>query len=195
MSERDTIHRLKITLRDVRPPIWRRFEVRSGINLASLHDAVQVVMGWTNSHLHMFEIGGGSFSALDPGDPYDSDVHDETKAFVGDLLTRKGQKLRYDYDFGDGWEHDILVEAIEPADPARLYPICLAGRRCCPPEDCGGPYRYPEVLAAAADPEHAEHDEISEWLGEEFDPEAFDIDLVNALLQRRERKARQRRTR
>jgi hypothetical protein len=159
--------------------------VRSNITLAKLHDIVQVVMGWTDSHLHQFVTRDETRYAVPSpyGDPdWDEQVSNSRKARVHDVLPAKGTQLLYQYDFGDGWEHLIEVVDVRPPEPGTRYPRCLAGERRCPPEDCGGPYSYPELLAALANPKHPEHEELTEWIGGEFDAEAFDLDEVNEAL-------------
>lgn len=180
-----SVHELEITLCEIEPRVWRRFAVRSNITLTKLHDIVQVVMGWMDSHLHQFVTPDEThYAPLSPyGDPdWDERVSNSGKARVQDVLPVKGAQLVYQYDFGDGWEHVIEVVDIRPHEPGTKYPRCLAGERAGPPEDCGGPYSYPELLAALADPKHPEHEELSEWIGGKFDAEAFDVDKINGML-------------
>ena len=174
------VYQLKVTLRIVRPPVWRRFVVPSDISLSKLHHILQAVMGWTDSHLYGFTAGRTSYG--EPGQM--PDLRSARTAKLASILPAKGSKLLYEYDFGDGWQHDIVVEAIlQPAGGMR-YPVCVAGKRACPPEDCGGPYGYAELLEALRDPEHPEHEDRVDWIGDGFDPEAFDLDEINALLRR-----------
>jgi hypothetical protein len=180
-----SIHELEISLCEIEPRIWRRFAVRSNITLAKLHDIVQVVMGWTDSHLHQFVTDDDThYAPLSPyGDPdWDERVSNSGKVRVHDVLPTKGAQLLYQYDFGDGWEHVIELVDVRPPEPGTEYPRCLAGERACPPEDCGGPYSYPELLAALANPKHPEHKELAEWIGGEFDAEAFDLEKVSGML-------------
>lgn len=180
-----TVHELEITLLEVQPRIWRRFSVASHIALAKLHDVVQVVMGWTDSHLHQFVTQDETrYATPSPyGDPdWDERVTNSATVRVRDVLPVKGAQLLYQYDFGDGWEHLIKVADIRPLPPSTKPSHCLAGERQCPPEDCGGPYNYPEFLTALADPKHPEHQDLTEWIGGEFDAEAFDLDEVNEIL-------------
>jgi Plasmid pRiA4b ORF-3-like protein len=174
------VYQLKITLKDGKPPIWRRVEVADDITLARLHHIVQVAMGWTDSHLHMFSLGRTSYGVPDPD--YNEDVRDERRYKLNQLLTAPKQKLSYEYDFGDSWTHELLLEQVREPEPGATYPRCITGKRACPPEDCGGVWGYAEFLEAIADPEHPEHDELLEWVGGEFDPAAFDVDEVNAGL-------------
>ena len=179
-----TIHQLKITLRYVRPPVWRRVLVPSEMRLSDLHDVIQIAMGWEDSHLHQFEVGETYYALPDPeeDDFWGSRSEDEAKVKLRDVAPRGKDKLRYDYDFGDGWEHSIVVEKVLPREKGRRYPVCLAGRRACPPEDCDGSHGYGNLLEALQDPKHPDHEDLTEWIGGEFDPEAFDLEAVNELL-------------
>ena len=174
------IYQLKITLKDSRPPIWRRVQVSSDITLAKLHQIIQEVMGWYDCHLHEFRIGEVTYGVPDPDASYE--VKNERKIKLGEVLQKPKTKFRYSYDFGDGWEHEVLVEDILEADAKTRYPICLAGKRACPPEDCGGIFGYADFLEAIRDPEHEQHKEMLEWIGASFDPELFDLEDVNRSL-------------
>lgn len=173
-------YRLKVTLQGSKPPIWRRLEVAGSTTLARLHEIIQVSMGWTNSHLHQFEVGGESFS--DPEFELD-DARSERGTRLNQVASAPKDRFMYEYDFGDGWQHVILVEQIGPPAPGVGYPRCVTGKRACPPEDVGGIWGYAEFLDALRDPEHPEHETMVEWSGGDFDPEAFDVDAVNAALQ------------
>jgi hypothetical protein len=178
------IYQLKITLRGSKPPIWRRVQVRSDINLATLHRIIQEAMGWTDSHLHQFRVGETYYGVPDQDDFGFSETEDEKTAKLNQLLSRPKAKFIYEYDFGDSWEHEVLLEKILPPDPAVHYPVCIAGKRACPPEDCGGVWGYENFLEAIQNPDHPEHEEFVEWIGGSFDPEAFDIADVNRALRR-----------
>ena len=171
------IYQLKITLEGSKPPIWRRIQVSSNIILGELHFILQKVMGWDNGHLHAFEVGGNQYST--PG--MDLDMLNEDLVRLKQVGGEKA-KFSYEYDFGDGWEHQIEVEKVLPPEEGQHYPICLKGKRACPPEDCGGIWGYEEMVAIMADPNHPEYKDRLEWLGEEFDPEAFDLDVLNQRL-------------
>jgi hypothetical protein len=175
------IFQLKITLDDVTPPVWRRLLVPAGYTLDRVHRAIQYAMGWHNCHLHSFEVDGEQYGEPDPAG--ELVVRDELD-FRFDAVASKGSRLRYTYDFGDWWEHEVIVEDICPADPDERYPVCLDGARACPPEDVGGPQGYAEFLAALADPEHPDNPAMREWHGREFDPEEFHADRVSTLLRR-----------
>jgi hypothetical protein len=178
----DLVYQLKITLRNFRPPIWRRVLVPASITLYKLHQIIQVAMGWTDSHLHQFIIGREYYSIPSPDDW--EPVKDERRYRLYQIAPAEKSKFVYEYDFGDSWEHEILVEKIVPAEPGKKYPVCVAGKRACPPEDVGGVWGYAEFLEAISNPDHEEHESYLEWAGGEFDPEAFDIEVVNELLAR-----------
>jgi Plasmid pRiA4b ORF-3-like protein len=172
---------LKVTLRGTRPPIWRRLLVPGTITLRGLHQAIQAAMGWHDHHLHLFDIDGREY-----GDPHTvDDVADENRLTLNGLLKSGVARFAYTYDFGDNWEHTIAFEKSEVAAEGVSYPVCVAGKRNCPPEDCGGPWGYQHLLEVLADPTNPDHAEQSEWVGEEFSPDAFDIDTANAVLNAR----------
>lgn len=182
MSEHKTLQ-LKITLVRSKPPIWRRLQVPESMTLSDLHVVIQVSMGWQNAHLHEFEVKGERFSEFD--EDIESGARDSASVTLRDLgLRRKNQKLTYHYDFGDDWLHEIVIESALPVDPDVKLPLCLTGRQACPPEDCGGIYGYYDLLEAISDPEHPEHEEMSEWMDPDFDPAAFDAKEVNQILHR-----------
>lgn len=174
-----TVYQLKITLVD-RVSIWRRVQVVDDTTLAELHRILQVVMGWENYHLHRFYIY--NFGELDEG--RESAV---TMAQLG--LGEAGGSLGYEYDFGDGWQHEIRVEKILPLQPGRSYPVCLSGRRACPPEDVGGIWGYAEFLRARKNRHHPDYYHYKEWIGSKFDPEAFSVESVNHTLRTSQRPA------
>jgi pRiA4b ORF-3-like protein len=176
-----TIFQLKITITDVRPPIWRRVQTKD-CTLAKLHDIIQDSMGWTDSHLHLFEIKGEQFGLRDQWEEGDMDVGDSEKITLGHLLDAGVKKFRYTYDMGDNWDHTVLIEKRVAVETGVRYPRCVAGARACPPEDCGGAWSYGDFVEAVQDPEHERHEELLEWLGEEFDPEKFDLAEVNKQL-------------
>lgn len=172
-----TVYQFKITLEEVDPPVWRRIQVKD-CTLDKLHEHIQTALGWTNSHLHQFEFGGvrhGDPDLLCEGFEDEEAVVDSRRTRLSEIISekRKRFRFRYEYDFGDGWTHEILFEGRLAAEKGIRYPLCVEGRRACPPEDIGGPYGYQEYLAAIADPSHEEHDSYMEW-GGEFDPEEFD---------------------
>lgn len=176
----DTVHQLKITLRSVKPRVWRRIVVRSDTDLAELAAILEAAMGWLGGHLHAFEGADARYGLPDPDWP--ADDLDERDFRLRDVLPEVGSTLRWDYDFGDGWEHDIVVEAISPRRPDVDGPLCLAGRMACPPEDCGGPMGYEDLLEALSDLAHPEHDDMREWAPPGFDPASFDVDEATAAM-------------
>ena len=175
---------MKVTLDESRPPIWRRFEVTSNIALGDLHHTLQFVMGWTDSHLHEFIINNKHYGRPSPDTsfPDDPPLIDEREIELGSVVKRKGQKFRYIYDYGDDWEHIVLVERIGPVEAGVLYPVCLDGERACPPEDCGGIFGYYEMLEVLKNPGHEEYKHFREWLRSDFDPEVFDAIATDQLL-------------
>lgn len=181
-STEHPIYQLKITLRGAKPPIWRRVQVPSDITLGKLHKIIQLAMGWYDCHLHEFEIQGQAYGQ--PMPDYDLDVRSERNVRLNQVVTGEKFKFAYLYDMGDGWDHQILVEKVLPPDPKVRYPICIKGKRACPPEDCGGIWGYVEFLEAIQDPQHSEHDSMLEWIGGEFDSEAFDLEETNRQLKR-----------
>ena len=174
------VYQLKVTLQGIRPPIWRRFQVADDTTLSELHQILQVVMGWENYHLHQFRIRGTDFGEPDPD--FGSGIKDDRRVKLRQVVFGEKEKFIYEYDFGDSWKHEILVEKILPPEPGARYPACVAGKRSCPPEDCGGVWGYAEFLEAIGDPDHPEHEEMLEWIGGSFDPEAFDLEMVNLEL-------------
>jgi hypothetical protein len=176
------IYQLKITLEDSKPPIWRRVLVPGDATLEDLHDIIQVAMGWTNSHLHQFIVGQTYYG--EPNPVYDGfvEMHDERRFRLMQIANNEGFRFRYEYDFGDGWLHTLLVEKILEPEPGQQVPVCIKGKRACPPEDVGGVWGYGEFLEAIGDPEHPEHEDYLEWIGGEFNPQAFDLEETNAIL-------------
>jgi hypothetical protein len=174
---------MKVTLRDVRPPVWRRLLIPGDITLGGLHGVIQRAMGWGGGHLHAFRTSGDEDVCSDK-DAEIEGAEDEDRVTLRDVAPVVGSRLVYEYDFGDGWEHDVRVEAIEDlGTPARAV-VCVAGARACPPDDVGGPGGYEHFLAAIADPDHEEHEHLLEWCGGGFDPEAFSVKAVNVRLVR-----------
>jgi hypothetical protein len=168
-----TVFQFKITLIGSNPPIWRRIQA-ADCTLDKLHEHIQTAMGWTNSHLHQFEIAGERY-----GDPElleeELECLDSTRTRISKILPKPAKRFSftYEYDFGDGWEHEILYEGCPQKESGKLYPQCLEGERACPPEDVGGIGGFYEFLAALADPKHEEHEDVKQW-GRGFDPDKFD---------------------
>lgn len=182
------IYQIQIALKRFKPKIWRRLLIPSDLLLSDFHKVIQTSMGWTNSHLHQF-IKNRTFYTVkmqddDLWDEMDNVDYKEIK--ISDLLKKEKDKIVYEYDFGDGWEHDIILEKILPPDNNTKHPICLTGKMNCPPEDCGGIWGYSDMLEILKDPDHEEYESYIEWLGEEFDPTYFDKDEVNELLREKD---------
>jgi hypothetical protein len=180
-----SIYQVKITLNGIKPPIWRRVQIKDG-SLAELHEIIQTCMSWEDYHLHVFAIGGEQFGLPEqwnePGGWGEPEVGDSRKIKLSQLVAQGIKKFRYVYDMGDSWEHTLQIEKTLPAETGVKYPRCTDGKRACPPEDCGGPWGYDDFLEAIQNPEHERHEELLEWIGGDFDPEAFDPDSVNAEL-------------
>jgi len=177
-----TVYQIQISLKGFKPKIWRKVLIPSDLSLSDLHSVIQAVMGWTNSHLHQFIQYGTFYSEPQQEIWDDMDAEDYTDLRVSDLLHREKDTLVYEYDFGDSWEHQIVLEKVLPKTGDTQLPVCLKGKMNCPPEDCGGVWGYAEMLEILKQPDHEEYGSYIEWLGEEFDPEYFDIDAVNQLL-------------
>jgi hypothetical protein len=176
----DLTCQLKITIQEIRPPIWRRVRVPGRMSLETLHRVIQIVFGWTDSHLHEFRIGETRYGQADEFS--ELDMLDERRVSVADALGKKTKRLVYTYDFGDDWRHEVVVEKVEPAGPGEDRAVCLGGKRHGPPDDCGGPWGYVEFLEAIHDPRHEQHEEMVEWIGGGFNPETFDLAAVNKRL-------------
>ena len=175
-----SIYQIKISLIGVKPPIWRTVLVPSNLGLGPFHGVIQVAMGWTDSHLHQF-IANQVFYGI-PDDDFELEMEDETKYKLSQLLKKEKDTITYEYDFGDSWEHKILLEKIFPFDTKTVLPVCIKGKRACPPEDCGGIWGYEELLETISNPKHPDHEDMLKWLGGELDPEEFDLEEINGDL-------------
>ena len=173
MKTSASIYELKITLRGTRPPIWRRLRVKSDVTLFKFHSILQFVMGWMDGHMHQFIAKNKVYGRVDLELP---ERENEKKVLLGQVLRKPKDSLVYEYDFGDGWEHAVVLEQVLEAAPGGKYPYVVAGKRACPPEDCGGTGGYEHLLEVLADPKHAE---MVEWVGGSFDPEDFDAGEIN----------------
>lgn len=178
-KKKPRIFQLKATLRDIAPPIWRRFQVRGIDTLGELDGVLQAVMGWDNCHLHHFEIDGVEYGIDDPDYADIGSAVEDEEEFPLSKILKKDMRFVYVYDFGDNWVHDIEVEDYVSYDKKQKYPVCLEGKRHCPPEDSGGPWSYPEFLDAIQNPDNEEHESMLEWVGGSFDPEAFSAEEIN----------------
>jgi hypothetical protein len=176
-----TVFQLKVTLENIKPPVWRRVLVDASSTLDHVHEVLQAAFGWWNRHLHEFEIDGTRYGNPDPDDDGEPPTVEEQRVRLDTVVTA-GSTFGYLYDFGDGWSHRVTVEKVVPAETGTTVPACIGGRRACPPEDCGGPWGYEHLLEALADPTHRDHRDLADWLGAPFDPEAFDAaDFVHHL--------------
>ncbi|CAN5906795.1 hypothetical protein BH11BAC7_BH11BAC7_22270 [soil metagenome] len=175
------IFQFKITLQNSDPKIWRRFQVKDSISFYELHLVIQNVMGWTNSHLYQFIHNKNQFI----GNPEMNDWAEMTDAGeinLSEIFTKAKMKMRYEYDFGDGWNHELTLEKIVEADKKQTYPFCLKGENNCPPEDCGGIWGFYEKLEILADKKHPDYEDMLDWIGDEYDPGFFDLVEINEAL-------------
>jgi Plasmid pRiA4b ORF-3-like protein len=175
------LYELHVELEDIKPPIWRRILVPGSMKLPALHDLLQLVMGWSDSHLHSFEIGKKTFTVAHD-DMEELNMVDEKKYTLGGVLGESVHEFVYEYDFGDGWRHHIKVKQVPQPNTDWFYPLCIAGERAAPPDDVGGAMGYLEFLSAIKDPKHDEHESMLTWIGGAFDPEGFDLNAINRAL-------------
>ena len=175
------LYELHVELEDIEPLIWRRILVPGSIKLPKLHDLLQLVMGWSDSHLHSFEVGHKTFS-LAHDEMEDLNILDEQKYTLGRVLGESVREFVYEYDFGDSWRHRIKVKPVPQPNTDWFYPLCIAGERAAPPDDVGGVTGYLEFLSAIQDPKHDEHESMLTWIGGAFDPEGFDLNAINRAL-------------
>ncbi len=176
-----TLFQFKITLLGIEPPIWRRIQTKD-CTLDTLHEHIQTAMGWMNSHLHQFEIDGvrhGDPELLCEGFDDETPPVNSRRTKLSKILPKDGKQFRfeYEYDFGDGWEHEVLFEGFLPVEKGIRYPLCVEGERACPPDDVGGTHGYQDYLKAMENPKHKRHKEFLEWRGP-FDPEKFDAEAA-----------------
>ena len=180
MKLTNRLYQFKIVLRKVAPLIWRRIQVPTSYNFWDLHVAIQDSMGWLDSHLHQFSIKRPhAHKTTEIGIPDEDGFFDDIDILPGwdidvsNYFTDLGVSARYAYDFGDSWEHDILLEGLLIKTKGIKYPQCIGGERKCPPEDCGGTHGYFDFLEAVLDPKHAEHKPMLEWYGSKYHPDDF----------------------
>jgi len=174
------ILQLKVSVADLDPPVWRRVLVPGGYTLDRVSRVIQQAFGWHGYHLHSFEIDGDQYGEPDPLG--ELELRDEMDVRL-DAVAAKGARFTYVYDFGDWWEHEIVVEDVFPADLDERYPVCLAGERAGPIEDTGGADGYQRLLSSAADPADPDHEHAVQIVGR-HDPTAFDADRITTLLRR-----------
>jgi hypothetical protein len=183
-SKTSPVYQLKINLDHTRPAIWRRILVPGNTPLGRLHDIPQVVIDWTDSHLHQFTIQGQIYGNPEDDEYGDLGTINEWNTRLKQVITKVGERFVYEYDFGDSWDHTILVEKILPPDPKMRHAVCLEGARACSPEDVSGVHGYTRFLQAIRSPKDEEHDEYLAWVGGAFDPEAFDLVEINRRLRK-----------
>lgn len=180
----DEIIQLKITLAHTKPPIWRRILVDRNATFLELHYIIQIAMGWSNSHLFEFQFGDYRVGEVDHefDDFGMGELLEASETTLDQMITGITSKFIYEYDFGDSWIHKIVVEKYLPRDKSAEYPLCIAGKLNCPPEDCGGIPGFYNLLEIIADKKHPERKETLQWLGGSYDPAHFDKDAVNKIL-------------
>ena len=179
----DVIVQIKVKLRGVaKPPVWRRLQLRADARLDHLHEMIVAAFGWEDYHMHCFSSERDQFGVPDP----ELGFIDERRVTFGEVIGGLGDQLLYTYDFGDNWQHEIVIEKLLNADPAVHYPVLLAAKGACPPEDSGGHWGYAELKEILADPSHERHQELIEWLGlddaSEFHPDAVATDEIEKEL-------------
>jgi hypothetical protein len=168
---------LRVTLDGVTPPVWRRILVPSTISLAKLHEILQAAMGWEDEHLYLFKVQERLYGESDP--EWDLPIRNAAQAKLDKIAPSAHARFVYEYDLGDRWLHEIVVEEISRPEDGSHYPVCVGGERACPPEDCGGPPGYEELRRAIANPRRRDYRRFMTWLGGHFDPAAFDLIAVN----------------
>ena len=177
------IYQIQVVLTNTKPKIWRRLLVNSDILLVDLHRIIQTAMGWTNSHLHLFNDGMTDYA------PREFEVEGSRNSRtikLNSILKKEKSKILYEYDFGDSWNHDIILEKIIKEEETGQIPRCIKGKRNCPPEDCGGTWGYSDLLLTISNPKHEDYESMMEWLGGNFDPEHFDIEEINNNLRQKD---------
>ena len=177
------VYQFKITLKDIKPLVWRCIQVPETYTFWDLHVAIQDAMGWSDYHLHEFEIFNSS-SGLKvnigiPDEDFGGEIFPGWEQKIADYFSMENRSADYTYDFGDNWEHTVELEKILPRENNVNYPRCIDGKRACPPEDCGGIWGYEDFLEIIRNPNHEEHEEMLEWVGGEFGPEHFDVREVH----------------
>lgn len=179
------VYQFKITLKHIHPPIWRRLQTPD-VTLSELHMQIQVAFDWWDDHMHQFQINGERYGEPQP-DPFwfEDRIIDESSVRLSDLIPKSGRRSKwiYEYDFGDRWRHEIVFEGFAERNPKAKYPRCIDGARAAPPEDCGGPWGYGQLLEVLSDPHHPEHANMLEWSGP-LEPDQFDADAITRKLRR-----------
>ncbi|MBK6835580.1 MAG: plasmid pRiA4b ORF-3 family protein [Bacteroidetes bacterium] len=176
----ENLLQLKINLEGIKPNIWRTVLVSNTSTVYELHHIIQIAFGWENYHAYSFSKNDSIY-----GNPIlldDETVINDKEIFLHELFEKRGTKINYEYDFGDGWIHSIALEDILPNDSKVKHPVCLEGERACPPEDCGGTFGYSNLVNVMKNSKHPEHKEFVKWLGKPFDSESIDLVEVNKEL-------------
>ena len=179
-ADDSAVFQLKVTLHGSKPPIWRRIQVRGSTTLFSLHYFLLNFMGWEGYHMHQFIVDGVYYGV--PDREWMPEMISEDSVKLEQIVSGAKDRFIYEYDFGDSWEHLVVVEKVLPAEAGVRYPVCLAGKRACPPEDVGGIWGYADFLETIQDPKNPEYEDMLEWVGGSFDPTEFDVDAVNQQL-------------
>ncbi len=184
MKHEEMVFQLKITLQDSKPPIWRCVLVSSEMPLSLLHEVIQCAMGWKDCHFHVFETQSGEYAVPSPYSPSQSEGQDASKVLLKDIFHGEKDKIHYVYDFGDNWNHAVVLEKVlSPETVTDPLPICTVAKNVCPPEDCGGIFGYYSLLETIQDTNHPDYEELSEWLDEDFDPaQEVDVETINRKL-------------
>lgn len=179
-----SVYVLKITLLDINPRIWRKIQLSANFNLGFLHAVIQIVMGWTNSHLHHFQVGKKFFidPLLQADDGMEPEYNDSFRTSLSEIASHEGSRFLYEYDFGDCWSHEVVVEKILSSGGSPTGAVCLDGANACPPEDCGGTGGYEDLLKVIKNPDDPEYENTQVWLGGDFDPAEFDLNKANKYL-------------
>lgn len=176
------VYQLKIVIKSVNPPIWRRIQISSDATLYTLHNTIQEAFGWTNTHLHDFAANNKYYGMIEEDIETAEGTLNEREYKIFDVLIQEGDQIVYTYDFGDSWRHIVTLEKILKLENDILYPVCITGKRACPVEDSGGAYGYMELLKAIVDIKHEMHEEYLEMVGDDYDPEYFNKDEINEIL-------------
>jgi hypothetical protein len=175
------LYEIIVQLKDIDPPIWRTILVPGRTRLSRLHRALQIAMGWKTYHVHVFTVGDTDYG--EPSPDWGKEVLDHRKVTLERVLATGQTSFEYEYDLGDGWRHEITLIGTRPAEGQEQL-ACIDGDGACPPEDCGGPWGYRQLLVALSDPDHKEHYSLLRWVGGRFDPRAFDAAAVDKALKR-----------
>lgn len=175
------LYQFKVTLENISPAIWRQILVPESYSFWDLHTAIQDAMGWLDCHLHNFETtnpvtGAKELIGIPPDETFEDGINELPgwNLYIKDYFSKNNPSMVYTYDYGDGWEHQIEFEGILFKKPDVKYPICIAGERSCPPENCGGPYGYDSLLKILKNRKHPEYKSMKEWIGKDFKSEEFD---------------------